>query len=1306
MSKRINLGKLKETVSLPNLIDNQILSFKKFLYGKQFSFNLEKQEKQLFFQKRKKKICYNNCSSSIEKIFYEFFPIKNNDETLEINFRSYALQYSPNYCSSIKCIKEGYTYSVSLYLKLLLKEKDKEPIKEEVYMGEIPIITRKGSFIVNGVERVVVNQLHRSPGICFESIEHTTGKVLYFFKIIPDRGTWIKVQFDIDDLLYVYLDRKSKRKRFLFTTLLKSLGLNSNEEIISNFYPIKEYNVNDDEMFLKIQFNNISKHVLLNNIYAIDNKTGNKKILGRRFDPITKILIKSCEKFSIKSIKVIDISFDGGVIIQNLKKDETFNNNEDFKRLYRCLRPGDIPSTSFIKNFVKKIFQNRKSYDLGRVGRYKLNQKLKTIDDSNYKSKKRILEIQDIVKAIKYLCLLKNGKGKILDIDHLGSRRVKTVGELLENQCRLGLSKIEKLAKDRMNLYDRGLINSINFSQKLINPKLLIITIRDFFARSQLSQFMDQINPLSELTHKRRLSALGPGGLNRDRAGFDVRDVHPSHYGRICPIETPEGPNIGLINSLSIYAKINKYGFIETPCKKVINGYIQFDKICYLTADQEENFYIAQSNTKFDIKSGKLIGPVVARIKEDFVEVDSSKIDYIDVSPKQIISIAAGLIPFLEHDDANRALMGSNMQRQAIPLLKTQSPFVGTGLEKQIAMDSRTSIFSTRDCKIDYVDSKKIVVTFFKKSKKNRPKEKLKKTYFLLKFFRTNASTCFNQKPIIKKNSIIKKYQAIADGSSTENGELALGYNVLVAFMPWNGYNFEDSILVSESLIKRDIYTSIHIDEFEILARDTKLGPEEITRDIPNVSEKTLRNLDQDGIIRIGSKVKSGDILVGKVSPKNETELSPEERLLRAIFGEKAADVKDTSLIAPSGVDGVVMDIKISSIGESKKISLSSYEKKRKIKKINEKYKLDFDGLKERLTESLSNILLGEKIPLEVRNLKTGNIIIPSGRKITKTLLRKLSSVYKHIGIDSSPIKIKIMGIINSFKKENKVIKKIRKQSLEKIKRGKNFSKSIIRGVKVYITSKRKLQVGDKMSGRHGNKGVVAKIVPEEDMPYLPDGTPIEMILNPLGVPSRMNVGQIMETHLGWACKKLKIKVSSPVFDGLSEFDIKNLLSKAKLPKSGKTVLFDGYTGDPFDQKVTVGYMYMMKLNHLVADKIHARAVGPYSLITQQPLGGKAQYGGQRFGEMEVWALESYGSAYTLQELLTIKSDDVKGRTKVYEQLVKGDNILQSGVPQSFNVLVKEIKSLGLNIKFNELSNKNTKLIYDKNSKNRNDFNI
>ncbi len=1242
-TERINFGKLREVIQPPNLIEIQINSYLDFL------------QKGIPEKQRK--------PQGLEAVFREVFPIQSYDERLTLEYVSYTLGEPKN--SEIECIREGITYSVPLYVKLRLREEDF--IKDEdIYMGEIPMVTERGSFIINGAERVVVSQLHRSPGIAFEVSPHPNGKLLHSFRIIPDRGTWLEVQFDNNDLLYVYLDRRRRRRKFLITTLLRSIGYSSDIDILNLFYEIKDLKVAK-----ALDLENVSTLVLVED--AIDAQKG--VVLARAFEPLTKQIVRTFEKHDISSIRIIDTAVDEGALIRALKKDPTRNEEEALKEIYKRLRPGEPPTTANAKALLKRLFFDPKRYDLGRVGRYKVNQKL----GLKAELEQRILESADIVAATKYLVRLRKGEGVVDDIDHLGSRRVRTVGELLANQCRVGLARTERLVRERMTMYDQS-VDSIT-PQKLINPKALTTVIRDFFARSQLSQFMDQINPLAEVTHKRRLSALGPGGLNRERAGFEVRDVHPSHYGRICPIETPEGPNIGLINSLSTYARVNEFGFIETPYRTVKEGRAT-DKIDYLTADQEEAKVIAQANSEIDEK-GHFIGKVTVRKDGEFLEVSATEVDYMDVSPKQVISIAAGMIPFLEHDDANRALMGSNMQRQGVPLLQSEAPFVGTGIEERVARDSKIVVVADDTGIVASVDAKRIVITKdgeMPRTPKHDPKNHVY-VYELRKFMRSNNHTCFNQKPIVKRGQKIKAGEIIADGPSTDKGEMALGRNVLVAFMPWNGYNFEDAILISEKVLKEDIFTSIHIQEFEVTARDTKLGPEEITRDIPNVGEEALKNLDHNGVIRVGAEVKPGDILVGKITPKSETELAPEEKLLRAIFGEKAADVKDTSLVVPSGVTGIIMDVKVSSRIDNEQEKLSPSDRRRQVKQIQEEYKTQMDKLREGLTEALSNILLGEKIPLDVINGESSEIIIPANRKITKTLLRKLAAVSKHVQIDPSPVRIKIMEIIGSYQTKFDELEGERERKIGAVEAGEGSGDGAIKQVKVYIATKQKLDVGDKMAGRHGNKGVVAKIVPEEDMPFLPDGTPVEICLNPLGVPSRMNVGQVLETHLGWACKKLGMKVATPVFDGIPEKRVREYLKEAKLPMSGKSPLLDGRTGEKIDQEVVVGYIYMMKLNHLVSHKIHARAVGPYSLVTQQPLGGKAQYGGQRFGEMEVWALEAYGAAHTLQELLTVKSDDVQGRTKIYESLVKGDNTLSAGTPESFNVLIKEIQSLGLDIK-------------------------
>ena len=1276
---RKNFGKLTEAIEPPNLLQNQIDSFFEFL------------QRDVPTTHRKK--------AGLEAVFREVFPIVSYDEKSRLEYVSYSIGESS--LTEMDCIDQNCTYAAPLQVKLRLRlevEGQSKPFysEEEIFMGELPIVTERGSFIINGAERVVVSQLHRSPGVSFEESIHTSGKTLHGFRIIPDRGTWIEAQFDQHDLLYVYLDRRRRRRKFLITTFLRALlddgkdkEKDSDQKIIELFYNIE--NLSIDELLKR---DNVSNYVLVEPMF--DRAKG--AVLAKAFEPLTKTYLRAFQKAGESKLRAIDTSVDEGAIIRCLKKDTTKNKDEALKEIYKKLRPGEPPDSANAEALIKRLFLDSKRYDLAKVGRHMLNLKL----NLNTPLEVRITTVEDLVAATRKLTDFKRGKsneekaredaGKfydmgIDDIDHLGNRRVRTVGELLANVCRSGLSRTERLVRERMTLYDQG-VESLS-PGKLINPKALTTVVRDFFARSQLSQFKDQINPLAEMTHKRRLSALGPGGLNRERAGFEVRDVHPTHYGRICPIETPEGPNIGLINTLSTYAKIDEFGFLQSPYHPVNKGVVDKNpkNVKYLNAFEEERFTIAQANTEIDVKSGKLLGRVTCRYRDQVAEYDANDVEFMDVSPKQVVSVAAGLIPFLEHDDANRALMGANMQRQAVPLLQTDSPLVGTGIEKKVAEDSKTVTVSESEGVVALADGKRIVVT----DDGNLPPRFLREPrsdhkrgifcYDLRKFLRSNAGTCFNQKPIVRKGDKVKVGQALADGACTDQGELAIGRNILVAFMPWKGYNFEDAILISEKMIKDDIYTSIHIEEFEVTARDTKLGPEEITRDIPNAGEEALRNLDHLGVVRIGAEVKPGDILVGKITPKSETDLAPEEKLLRAIFGEKAADVKDSSLKVPSGTQGIVMDIKVSSRTDAEQEKLSPSDLRRQMKQIKEDYRNQSDDLRSQLTESLSNILLGEKIPLNVTNSETGDIIIPSNRKITKTLLRRLASVHRFIDIPPSPVRIKVFEIIESYESKFNDLEDDRDRKIESIEQGDSIDQGAIKNVRVFVAKKQKMRVGDKMAGRHGNKGVVAKIVAEEDMPFLPDGTPIEICLNPLGVPSRMNVGQVLETHLGWACNKLGFKVATPIFDGISESRIKEYLKEAELPDTGKTVLYDGCTGEPFYQKIVVGYMYMLKLNHLVSSKIHARAVGPYSLITQQPLGGKAQYGGQRFGEMEVWALEAYGAAYTLQEILTVKSDDVSGRTKIYESLVKGDNSLQAGTPQSFNVLMKEMQSLCLDIR-------------------------
>ena len=1264
--ERRYFGTIKEVIEPPNLIEVQSKSYEDFL--QQDTSPSQRAE------------------TGLQAVFKEVFPIKSYDDTVELDFVAYDIE-TPK-MSSLESLRSSETFSSALYVTFKLKDESATK-KERVYMGELPMMTRRGTFVINGAERVIVAQLHRSPGICFETSIHLNGKILHSFRIIPDRGSWLETQFDTNDLLYVYLDRRRRRRKFLATTFLRALGFPTDRDIVENFYTVQKLKLSagmdEDALASKVPFEDV-----------FDGEV----VVARAYEPMTIGVVNQLLALGVKKLEVID-STEDEILLKSLRKDPAHDEESALKDIYKKLRPGDPPTAANARALLKRLFFDPKKYDLTRVGRYKINQKLKGGVDPN----ERIMVPEDFLAAMKYLLKLKKGEGVLDDIDHLGSRRVRAVGELLANQCRVGLARTERLVKERMTLFDVNIEGMT--PQKLINPKALSAVVRDFFGRSQLSQFMDQTNPLAELTHKRRLSALGPGGLNRDRAGFEVRDVHPSHYGRICPIETPEGPNIGLINSMCTYARINEFGFIETPYRQVKNGKVT-KNIEYLTADQEEGFLIAQASNPIDDKGVYEGERITARERGEFLEVLPTDVHYMDVSPKQLVSVAAGMIPFLEHDDANRALMGANMQRQGVPLLVSESPFVGTGLEGKAARDSRAVVVSESDGVVAAATAEYIVVTKdgelpITDEKFLSNPEALKTVpdkgifvYPLRKFMRSNSGSCINQKPIVAKGKKIKVGDVLADGPNTELGELALGRNVLVAFMPWNGYNFEDAIVISERIVKDDVYTSIHISEFDVAARDTKLGPEEITRDIPNVGEEALKNLDHDGIVRVGAEVHAGDILVGKITPKSETELAPEERLLRAIFGEKAADVKDTSLRVPSGTIGIVQEIRMSShgIARVRNEEVNTAEAKKQLKKINDEYKKKKDKLTDDLTEKLSDILLGEKIPLDVVNAQTGEIIIPANRKITKTLLRKLASAHDHIEIDPSPIRNKILEIIQSFESRFGELDTDRERRLDQIESGDEVDPGVIKEVKVFVAKKRKLSVGDKMAGRHGNKGVVAIIVPEADMPFLSDGTPIDICLNPLGVPSRMNVGQVLETHLGVAAKALGFKVATPIFDGIHEDKIWEYLSEAKAvdgfswigdgkdgSTAGKSMLYDGRSGDPIHQPVVVGQIYMLKLGHLIADKIHARAVGPYSLVTQQPLGGKAQYGGQRFGEMEVWALEAYGAAYTLQELLTVKSDDVQGRTRIYESIVKGDNTLEAGTPESFNVLIKEMQSLGLDVK-------------------------
>ncbi|MBI1870062.1 MAG: DNA-directed RNA polymerase subunit beta [Chlamydiae bacterium] len=1225
-------SELYKTLDLPNLIQIQTRSYKDFL------------QEEILPEERE--------NVGLHSVFSEVFPIKSYDENISLEYVSYSLGV-PKY-EIIECQRRGLTYSAPLNVTFRLREGD--TVKEEtVYMGNIPLMTETGTFIINGAERVIVSQLHRSPGVFFEQEVHPGGMTLFSARVIPYRGIWIEAEFDINDLIHVYMDRQRRRRKILATAFLRALGYSSDAEILALFYEVEEIQVDK-----KLDISGLKNRILAAPVMEVDTGAVIEKA-GRK---VSKALLDKMDVVGLKKISLLQNASEEDPIIKMLLRDATDSTDAALKEIYRRLRPGDPPTVSNARALMKRLFFDPKRYDLGKVGRFKLNQRL-GLPLTKEELETVILRKEDVVEALKYVLNLRKGKGYTDDIDHLGNRRVRSVGELLVNQCRIGLARMERVIKERMNLFD---VESESLTpHKLLNPKGLSGVIRDFFGRSQLSQFLDQTNPLAELTHKRRLSALGPGGLNRERAGFEVRDVHTSHYGRICPIETPEGPNIGLISSLSTYAKISEYGFVETPYRKVVKGRVT-DEIVHLTGDQEEGHVIVQANARVD-KNGSFLDDVVqVRINGEFQKIEPSKVEYMDVAPLQLVSVAAGLIPFLEHDDANRALMGSNMQRQAVPLLFTQVPLVGTGLEYRAAKDSGVVVVSKNSGEVSFSDADQIVVGDV--------------VYPLRKFMRSNAGTTINQRPLVSEGDKVKKGQVIADGMATQGGELALGRNVLVAFMPWEGYNFEDAILISQRLVKEDAYTSIHIEEFELGARDTKLGKEEITRDIPNVGEEALKNLAEDGIVRIGAEVKPGDILVGKITPKSETELSPEERLLRAIFGEKAADVRDASLTVPSGIEGMVIDVKVFSRKEKTLGDEEQAEERAKVRKLNDDYRKKSADFKKNAFAKIRDILLNAKLQVDVVNSETGEVLISRGSKVTKGMVDKLEALeYESIEMEKCVERDRLKMVLWEYHHNLEALQTVHSMEVEKLKKGDELEPGVIKKVKVYVATKRKLSVGDKMAGRHGNKGVIAKVLPEEDMPFLADGTVVDMVLNPLGVPSRMNVGQVMETHMGWVAKMLGTRFFSPVFSGIKTEEIRELLKKAHTSEIGKFRLFDGRTGETFDQEVVVGYIYMLKLAHLAADKIHARAIGPYSLVTQQPLGGKAQFGGQRFGEMEVWALEAYGAAYTLQEILTVKSDDVLGRTRMYESIVKGQNILEAGTPESFNVLVKEIQGLALDIR-------------------------
>ena len=1293
---RHSFARIPEIMEMPYLLETQKTSYNEFL-----QFNVPPDIRE---------------NRGLQEIFRSVFPIQSPNNPSALEFVEYSFG-TPKYTVR-ECIERGMTYAVPLKVKLQLlvrevNEETEEPeikdIKEqETYMGEIPLMTEQGTFIINGAERVIVSQLHRSPGVSFSTGLHSNGKEIFSARVIPYRGAWVEFEIDIGNLMWVTIDRKRKIPS---TTFLRAFGQYNDEQLVEEFFETESVKLDDfskgatkvgqlgdyigeelieevvdpktgkriaergakltKKLMEQLKGSNVKKvfltvadayEDLLGRIMAeevVDTSTG--EIIGECWERVTTQFLRRAAECKIKQVKLLGRRHEeDDTLVQTIEKDKVRSYEEALIEFFKKMRPGNPVSVLAGKRLLDEMFFSDKRYDLGLVGRYKINRMFK----QKVSEQERLLLAKDVAEVMKRLIALRKADVMPDDIDHLGNRRVRSVGELLQNQIRAGLAELEKTARERMAIIELENLMPHN----LINAKPVVSAIKDFFGRSQLSQFMDQTNPLSELTHKRRLSALGPGGLSRDRAGFEVRDVHHSHYGRICPIETPEGPNIGLISSLSSYGRINPFGFIETPYIRVKDGKVT-KQIDYMTADVEDEYYIAQANAPVDAKTKRFASDnILCRYRDDYPRVSPDEVDYMDVSPKQLVSVSASLIPFLEHDDANRALMGSNMQRQAVPLVYTSSPIVGTGIEEKTAIDSGVCAIARNDGEVVRVTGDEIVV---------RNEFAAHDHYRLRKFERSNQSTCLNQKPVVNVGQKVKAHDVLADGPGTCQGELALGKNLLVAFMPWGGYNFEDAILISERLVKDEVYTSIHIEEFEIDARDTKLGKEEITRDIPNVSEDALSKLDENGLVYIGAEVKSGDILVGKVTPKGETELTSEEKLLRAIFGEKAGDVRDASLKVPPGTEGTVLDIKVFSRKE--RGGRTDRRDRKAIQELNEHRDRQIEEVWTEFDQELKEVLAG--LDREIVNFETGKTELKPGGRITQPVLDYVKHCLRTgmLPVDG-PKGTEIKRLFQRTTAKEREVSDITENKIDRIKTGDELPPGVLKLVKVYLAQKRKIAVGDKMAGRHGNKGVIAKILPEEDMPFLADGTSVDIVLNPLGVPSRMNVGQILETHLGWACKELGLKVATPVFDGAREDQIREWLKKAGLPESGHTVVYDGRTGEPFDSDVTVGVIYMMKLAHLVDDKMHARSIGPYSLVTQQPLGGKAQFGGQRFGEMEVWALEAYGAAHTLQEMLTVKSDDVQGRTRIYESIVKGQHTTQPGVPESFNVLVKELQGLCLNM--------------------------
>ncbi|MBY0277083.1 DNA-directed RNA polymerase subunit beta [Candidatus Binatia bacterium] len=1351
---RRNFGKIKKVVEIPNLIEIQRRSYDEFL------------QKDVPSDQRK--------DVGLQAVFKSVFPIKDFNDTAELDFVGYSIG-EPKFDIE-ECHQRGNNYAAPLKVTVHLVIYDVDPttgarsiknVKEqEVYFGEIPLMTTNGTFMINGTERVIVSQLHRSPGVFFDDDKgktHASGKLLFKARIIPYRGSWIDFEFDPRDIIFVRIDR---RRKFHATVLLRALGMTT-EDLLNYFYKKdtivldgkKASRIFRPELHLGIKLSRDVRHPESNEIIVKEGRKLTKgsirqlegagvemlpitpeDIVGKVSaydipDPETGEVLVECnqeispeilERLRERNIERFDVLFldHAGPSLRNtMLQDKISSPDEAIMEIYKRLRPGDPPTRETARTFFDNLFFNKDRYDLSRVGRLKLNHKLRL----DAPLEQGTLRSQDILEVVRYLIDLKNGNGQVDDIDHLGNRRVRAVGELVENQYRIGLVRMERAIKERMSLQD---IETL-MPQELINYKPVAAVIKEFFGSSQLSQFMDQTNPLSEVTHKRRLSALGPGGLTRERAGFEVRDVHPTHYGRVCPIETPEGPNIGLIASLSTYARVNDYGFVETPYRKVDDGRAT-EEIHYLSALEEEDHVIAQANAPLD-PQGKFSAEIVsARTAGEFQQVAPDQLEFMDVSPNQLVSVAASLIPFLENDDANRALMGSNMQRQAVPLLRTDAPLVGTGMESTVARDSGVTVLARRDGIVESVDATRVVI------RATNPRSDGIDTgidiHPLIKYQRSNQSTCVNQKPIVKVGDKVSAGDVLADGPATEMGELALGRNVLVAFMPWGGYNFEDSILISERVVKEDLFTSVHIEEFECVARDTKLGPEDITRDIPNVGEEALMNLDESGIIRIGAEVRPGDILVGKITPKGETQLSPEEKLLRAIFGEKAGEVRDTSLKVPPGVEGTVIEARVFSRKGVTKDERSRQIEESEVARLKKDEEDQVRIVRESTARKVKKLVVGKVTTNRIADDQRRQFL-PKGHELAADDIDKMPSTYwGDIRIGDERAEGELERACRAMRDQIDRLQRATQDKIARLQAGDELAPGVIKMVKIFVAIKRKLQVGDKMAGRHGNKGVLSRILPEEDMPYLADGTPVDIVLNPLGVPSRMNVGQILETHLGWAARELGAKVhreanngkgidgarkalkelygkefgdlidavpdediakiaaraargvhmASPVFDGASEQEIFHLLGKADLPETGQTTLHDGRTGQPFDQPVTVGVIYMLKLHHLVDDKIHARSTGPYSLVTQQPLGGKAQFGGQRLGEMEVWALESYGAAYSLQEMLTVKSDDVVGRTRMYEAIVKGESVLEPGLPESFNVMLKELQSLALDVELLE----------------------